>query len=64
MSWGTYIPIEIPAQENMTEEEFFRFCAANKHIKIEREPEFMRLAGLSGTSHNRVYICNRFIQTP
>lgn len=37
MSWSTYIPIEIPAQENMTEEEFFRFCAANKHIKIERD---------------------------
>jgi len=37
MSWGTYIPLEIPAQENMTEEEFFRFSAANKHIKIERD---------------------------
>jgi Uma2 family endonuclease len=37
MSWSTYIPLELPAQENMTEEEFFRFCAANKHIKIERD---------------------------
>lgn len=37
MSWGTYIPLEIPAQENMTEKEFFHFCAANKHIKIERD---------------------------
>lgn len=37
MGWSTYIPIEIPAQESMTEEEFFRFCAANKHIKIERD---------------------------
>jgi len=37
MPWSTYIPIELPAQESMTEEEFFRFCAANKHIKIERD---------------------------
>lgn len=37
MSWSTYIPLQLPAQENMTEEEFFRFCAANKHIKIERD---------------------------
>lgn len=37
MAWSTYIPLELPAQENMTEEEFFRLCAANKHIKIERD---------------------------
>lgn len=37
MPWSTYIPLELPAQENMTEEEFFQFCVANKHIKIERD---------------------------
>jgi Uma2 family endonuclease len=37
MVWSTYIPIEIPARESMTEDEFFRFCVANKHIKIERD---------------------------
>lgn len=37
MAWSTYIPLELPAQESMTEDEFFRFCAANKHIKIERD---------------------------
>lgn len=37
MGWSTYIPLELPAQESMTEEEFFRFCTANKHLKIERD---------------------------
>lgn len=37
MGWSTYIPLELPAQESMTEEEFFLFCVANKHIKIERD---------------------------
>ncbi len=37
MAWSTYIPLKLHAQESMTEEEFFRFCAANKHIKIERD---------------------------
>jgi len=37
MGWSTYISLEIPAQDSMTEEEFFRFCVANKHIKIERD---------------------------
>lgn len=37
MGWSTYIPIEIPSQESMSEDEFFRFCVANKHIKIERD---------------------------
>ncbi len=31
------IPIEIPNAESMTDEEFFKFCAANKHLKIERD---------------------------
>jgi len=35
--WYNYIPLELPSKESMTEEEFFRFCAANKHIKIERD---------------------------
>lgn len=37
MAWSTYIPLELPAQGSMTEEEFFLFCVANKHIKIERD---------------------------
>jgi Uma2 family endonuclease len=37
MFWNSYIPLELPQKESMTEEEFFRFCAANKHIKIERD---------------------------
>ncbi len=37
MFWNSFIPLELPAKESMTEEEFFRFCAANKHIKIERD---------------------------
>jgi Uma2 family endonuclease len=37
MFCNSYIPLELPQKESMTEEEFFRFCAANKHIKIERD---------------------------
>ncbi len=37
MFWNSYIPLELPQKESMTDEEFFRFCAANKHIKIERD---------------------------
>ncbi|MEJ7831188.1 MAG: hypothetical protein WKF91_23480, partial [Segetibacter sp.] len=37
MFWNSYIPLELPEKESMTEEEFFKFCAANKHIKIERD---------------------------
>jgi Uma2 family endonuclease len=36
MSWS-YIPLELPSKESMTEEEFFNLCSANKHIKIERD---------------------------
>lgn len=37
MFWHNYIPLELPEKESMTEDEFFRFCAANKHLKIERD---------------------------
>jgi Uma2 family endonuclease len=37
MFWNGYIPLDLPAKESMTEDEFFNFCAANKHIKIERD---------------------------
>ncbi len=37
MFWNTYIPLELPEKESMSENEFFKFCAANKHLKIERD---------------------------
>lgn len=37
MYWPSYIPIELPSKDGMTEEEFFNFCSANKHIKIEKD---------------------------
>jgi Uma2 family endonuclease len=43
MFWNSYIPLELPKKESMTEEEFFRFCAANKHIKIERDENYQIL---------------------
>lgn len=67
MAWSTYIPIELPAQESMTEEEFFRFCVANKHIKIERDenkqilimpPAGLESDGQTGTLYAAVYNWN------
>lgn len=56
MFWNGYIPLELPAKESMTEEEFFDFCAANKHIKIERDENgqilIMPPAGLESDSHS------------
>lgn len=67
MAWSTYIPIELPAQESMTEEEFFRFCIANKHIKIERDenkqilimpPAGLKSDGQTGTLYAAAYNWN------
>jgi hypothetical protein len=27
MFWNTYIPLELPEKESMSENEFFKFCA-------------------------------------
>jgi Uma2 family endonuclease len=54
--WSTYIPIEIPAGENMIEGEFFRFCSSKKHIEIERDENkqilIMPLAGLESDNQS------------
>ena len=54
-----YIPIEIPAQESMTEEDFFRFCSANKHVRIERDENkqilIMPPAGLN--QMDKLFVC-------
>ncbi len=56
MFWNSYIPLELPSKESMTEDEFFRFCAANKHIKIERDENHQILimppAGLESDSQS------------
>jgi Uma2 family endonuclease len=56
MFWTGYIPIDLPARESMTEDEFFDFCAANKHIKIERDENgqilIMPPAGLESDSQS------------
>ncbi|MCW3107613.1 MAG: hypothetical protein JWQ09_2119 [Segetibacter sp.] len=56
MFWTGYIPLELPAKESMTEEEFFDFCSANKHIKIERDENgqilIMPPAGLESDSNS------------
>src|SRR4051794_22006081 len=31
------LPIYLPDKEEMTKEEFFAFCAANSHLRIERD---------------------------
>lgn len=31
------LPIYLPDKEEMTKEEFFKFCAANSHLRIERD---------------------------
>lgn len=56
MFWNGYIPLELPAKESMTEDEFFNFCSANKHIKIERDETgqilIMPPAGLESDSQS------------
>jgi Uma2 family endonuclease len=56
MFWNSYIPLELPEKESMTEEEFFKFCAANQHIKIERDENhqilIMAPAGLESSYQN------------
>lgn len=68
MFWNGYIPIDLPAKESMTEEEFFNFCSANKHIKIERDENgqilIMPPAGLESDSYSsdiagEIYIWNK-----
>lgn len=56
MFWYGYIPLELPAKESMTDEEFFNFCSANKHLKIERDETgqilIMPPTGLESDSHS------------
>lgn len=33
----SYLEVQLPTSENMTDEEFFNFCAQNKHVPIERD---------------------------
>lgn len=33
------MPLYLPDKEEMTKEEFFEFCVANKHLRIERDKE-------------------------
>ena len=72
MFWTGYIPLEMPAKENMTDEEFFRFCAANKHIKIERDENgqilIMPPSGLESDNYSvdisgEIHIWNKFNKT-
>ena len=54
MFWTGYIPLDLPSRESMTDEEFFDFCSANKHIEIERNERgqiiIMPPAGLESES--------------
>ncbi len=52
------LDIEIPSLENMSDEEFFNFCAQNKNARIERDENHQIYikapAGLSGSSLNAI----------
>jgi Uma2 family endonuclease len=50
------LPVYLPDKEEMSREEFFEFCAANKHLRIERDEENQILimapvGGETGTNH-------------
>jgi Uma2 family endonuclease len=50
--------IEIPSLRNMSDEEFFNFCAQNKNARIERDENhqiyIMAPVGLLGSSLNTI----------
>ncbi len=53
------MPLYLPDKEEMTKEEFFEFCAANKHLRIERDEENQILimapaGGESGRKHIKI----------
>lgn len=50
------LPLYLPDKEEMSDEEFFEFCVANKHLKIERDEQNQILimapvGGDSGRKH-------------
>lgn len=52
------IDLEIPSLENMTDDEFFNFCAQNKHARIERDENLqiyiMPPAGFNSSAKNSI----------
>lgn len=53
------VPLYLPDKEEMTKEEFFEFCVANKHLRIERDEQNQILimppaGGESGRKHIKI----------
>lgn len=53
------VPLYLPDKEEMSREEFFQFCAANKHLRIERDEQNQILimppaGGESGRKHIKI----------
>jgi Uma2 family endonuclease len=49
------LPIYLPDKEEMTREEFFKFCAANSHLRIERDEnnEILIMPPVGGETGNK-----------
>lgn len=52
-------PLYLTVKENMTHEEFFDFCAANKHLRIERDEDKQIIimaptGGETGNTHSEI----------